>query len=88
MLGDVAKDTGQSPHAESRVAWHCDMVLAALGGGEAKMAPGLTGQPIAQDAKGLREIVPGDVPREPQAVMTSSRTKWSRITRGAWPSMK
>jgi hypothetical protein len=52
------------------------------------MAPGLTGQPIAQDAKGFREIVPGDVPREPQAVMTSSRTKWSRITRGAWPSLK
>jgi hypothetical protein len=39
------------------------------------VAPGLTGQPVTQDAEGLGEIVPGDVPWEPQAVMTSSRTK-------------
>jgi hypothetical protein len=39
VLGDVTKDTGQSPHAERRVARHGDMVLAALRGGEAKMAP-------------------------------------------------
>jgi hypothetical protein len=69
-------------------AWHGDVVLAALGGGETKVAPGLTGQPVAQNAEGLREIVPGDVPRKPQAVITSSRTKWSRMIRGAWPGSK
>jgi hypothetical protein len=43
VLGNVAEHTGQSPYAESRVPRHGDMVLAALVGCEAKMAPGLTG---------------------------------------------
>ena len=36
----------------------------------------------------LREIVTGDIPRKPQALMTSSRTKWSRMTFGTLPSSK
>ncbi len=88
MLGYVAKDSGQGPHAERRVAWHGDMVFTTLRGGEAKMASGLTGEPVTQSTEGLREIVPRDVPRDPQAGMTSSRTKWSLMIRGAWPGLK
>ncbi len=75
MLGDVAEDTGQSPHAESRVARHGDVMLAAFRGREAQMAPGPTGEPVAAGAHGLCEIAAGDIPREPRSVMTSSRTK-------------
>jgi hypothetical protein len=39
------------------------------------MATGMTSHPVAQVSEGLREIVTGDVPRQPQEVMTSSRTK-------------
>ena len=88
VLGNVTKDTGQSAHAERGVARHGDVVLTALRGGKAKVAPGLTGQAVAQGAKHLREIVPRDVSREPQEVMTSSRTKCSRMIRGAWPGSK
>jgi hypothetical protein len=35
----------------------------------------LTGHPVAEVGECLREVVAGDVPRKPQALMTSSRTK-------------
>jgi hypothetical protein len=52
------------------------------------MASGLARHPVAEIAEGSRELVTGDVAREPQAVMTSSRTKWSRMTLGIRPSSK
>ena len=52
VLGNVAEHPGQSPDRAGRVPRPGDMVLAAVGGGEAKMALGLTGQPEAQDAEG------------------------------------
>jgi hypothetical protein len=52
------------------------------------MATGLTGYSVAEVGEGLREVVTGDVPREPQARMTSSRTKWRRMILGAFPSSK
>jgi hypothetical protein len=36
---------------------------------------GLTGDSVAETGEGLREVVTGDVPRKPQALITSSRTK-------------
>jgi hypothetical protein len=57
------------------VARNRDVVLAAFEGGQPKMATGLTGHPVAQVSKGVREIIAGDIPRQPQTVMTSSRTK-------------
>ena len=47
------------------------------------MAAGLAGHPVAEISERLREIVAGDVPRQSQAVMTSSRTKWSRMILGS-----
>lgn len=67
-------------YAEASVARNRDVVLAVFEGGQPKMATGLTVHPVAQVGEGLREIVTGDVPRQPQAMMISSRTKWRRMT--------
>jgi len=75
MLSYVAQDAGQGTNAEARVLRNRNVVRAAFEGGQPKMATGLTGHPIAQVSEGCREIVTGDVPRQPQAPMTSSRTK-------------
>jgi hypothetical protein len=57
-------------YAEASVARNRDVVLAAVfEGGQPKMATGLTVHPVAQVCEGLREIVTGDVPRQPQAMM-------------------
>jgi hypothetical protein len=82
VLSDVAQDAGQGTNPEARVTRNRDVVLAAFERGQPKMATGLTGHPVAQVNEDLREIVTGDVPRQPQAVMTSSRTKWRRMTLG------
>jgi hypothetical protein len=52
------------------------------------VATGLAADSVSEIGEGLREIVTGDVPRKPQALMTSSRTKWSRMTLGTLPSSK
>jgi hypothetical protein len=52
------------------------------------MASGLAGYSIPEPGEGLCEVLTGDVTRQPQALMTSSRTKWSRMTLGALPSSK
>lgn len=75
MLSYVAQHAGHGTNAQARVARNRDVVLAAFEGGQPKMATGLTGHPVAQITKGAREIVAGDISRQPQAVMTSSRTK-------------
>jgi len=83
VLSDVAEDAGQRADPEGRVARDGDVVLAAFESGQSKMAAGLTSHPVAQVSERLREIVAGDVPRQSQAVMTSSRTKWSRMILGS-----
>ncbi len=83
MLSDVAQDAGEGPDAKAAVARNRDVVFTVFEGGQPKMTAGLTGRPVAQAGEGFREIVAGDVPRQPQAVMISSRTKWSRMTLGA-----
>lgn len=73
---------------ECGVAWNGDVVLATFDGGQSEMATGLAGDPVPEIGEGRREIVTGDVPRKPQALMTSSRTKWSRMTFGTLSSLK
>ena len=75
VLRHVAEDTGERPDPQWRVAWNGDVMLAAFGGGQAEVTSRLAGHPVAEVRKHLREVVTGDVPRKPQAVMTSSRTK-------------
>jgi hypothetical protein len=88
VLGHVAEETGQCPNPERSVARDGDVVLAAFECGQSEMATGLASDPVAEISECLREIVPRDVPRQPQALMTSSRTKWSRMTFGVLPSSK
>ncbi len=88
VLGHVAEETGERPNPERRVAWDGDVVLAMFEGGQPEVATGLTGDPVLEIGEGFREVVTGDVPRKPQALMTSSRTKWSRMTLGTLPSSK
>lgn len=75
MLSDVSQDAGEGPDAEVRVKGNRDVMLATLHSGEPNMATCLTRYPVAQVSEGLGEMAPGDVPRQPHAVMTSSRTK-------------
>ena len=75
MLSDIAQDAGKGPNAEASVTRNRDVVLTVLKGGQPNMAASLTGRPVAQASEGLRESVAGDVARQPQAVMISSRTK-------------
>ena len=70
------------------MAGHRDVVLAAFQGGQPEVAVCLTGYAIAQIGDGSCEVVARDVPWKPQALITSSRTKWSRMTFGAFPSSK
>jgi hypothetical protein len=70
------------------VARNRDVVLATFERGQSEMAAGLASGPVAEITECLREIVPRDVPRQPQALMTSSRMKWSRMTFGTLPSSK
>ena len=64
------------------MTWDGDVMLTTFKGGQAKMAPGLASHQVAEIAKGSRELVTRDVARKSQAVMTSSRTKWNRMTFG------
>jgi hypothetical protein len=88
VLSDVAQDASQRPDPEGRVPRNSDMMFTALEGGQPNMAAGLTAHPVAEVSERLRGIVARDVPRQSQAVMTSSRTKWRRIILGSWLSSK
>ena len=75
VLRHVAEDAGERPDPKLRVAWNGDVMFASFGGGQAEVTSRLTGHPVAEVGERLREVVTGDVPRKPQALMTSSRTK-------------
>ena len=75
MLSHVTEETRQRPNPQGGMAGDGDMVLALLEGGKSDVTTGLTGDPVAEIGEGPREIVPRDVPRKPQALITSSRTK-------------
>lgn len=50
------------------------MVFAMLVGGESKMTACLASNRVAEFAKGLSEIAPGQIAGEPYTAITSSRT--------------
>lgn len=65
------------------------VVLCAFDvGGEANMAPGLPGDLIAVPPKELGKLSTAEIARPLQARMTSSFTKWRRMTRGRECSSK
>lgn len=85
---DVAQDAREGADSEGRGTGDGDVMLPTLERRQAKMAPGLAVHPVAEVSESSRELVTGDVARKPQAEMTSSRTKWRRMIRGAFSSSK
>ncbi len=59
MLRHIAQDTRQRANAEGAVPRNGDVVLAVFEGGEAQVAPGLAGHPIAELGECSREFVTG-----------------------------
>lgn len=88
LSGISARADGERADSEGRLTRGGDVMLTTFTGRQTKMAAGLAVRPVAEIAKSSREIVTGDVARKSQAVMTSARTKWSRMTLGIWSSSK
>lgn len=88
MLRHIRKDGGEGTDSEGRMARNGDVVLAAFEGGEAKVATSLPGDAVSADRELSGKIFPGYVAGKSHAAMTSSRTKWSRMTLGLSPSPK
>lgn len=64
------------------------VVLTAFAGCEPNMAARLSCGGIAETRQSLRKLSSRDVPGKPHGAMTSSLTKWSRMTAGPSPSSK
>ena len=82
MLGHVLKYRGEGSDPKRVVTRDRDVVLSGLLRGEPQMAPRLASQPIAEGSERLGQILARDIPRKPHTAMSSSRTKWSRISFG------
>ena len=52
------------------------------------MAAGLAGNLVVEVAQGARKVFAAEIAGQLQAGMTSSLTKWRRITEGFSPSLK
>jgi len=79
----VPEDACERPNTERVVVRDREVVLPALGRGEADVAPRLARDTVPEDLERLRQLAPREVPRELHTEITSSRTKWSRMTFGA-----
>src|SRR3990172_5706649 len=88
MRRHVGEDAGERPDPQGFLVGDRDVGLPVLPCREPPMAAGLTGDGVAQDLQRPREPAPGEIPGQPHAAMTSSRTWWSRISLGAFPSSK
>lgn len=88
MHGHLREDGGQCADAQRSVIRNGDVVLAALGRGQAEMAPCLSRHLIIELGKGLDQIRPGEIAGQPHAAMVSSLTKCSRMIFGAWADSK
>jgi hypothetical protein len=75
MIGDVPEDPREGAHPKRVVQRHGDVVLTRLSRGEPEVAPCLASDGVADPLQRLRELLPGEVARQPHAAMISSRTK-------------
>src|SRR5258707_13520414 len=86
---NVAQDLGERSNAKRVMRGNRDAVFGAFENGrEAHVAARLTCNLIAEFRECAGKFVTRYVTREFQAEMTSSLTKWRRITAGFWPSSK
>jgi len=79
---DIVEDPGKGSKAKRIVAGNGNVMLSRPNLGEPHVAAALPGELVADPAKRARQIVAGEISREPQTTMTCSRVKWSLTTRG------
>jgi hypothetical protein len=82
VLGYVLENRGESSDPKRIVARDRDVVLSGLLRGESQVASCLASQSIAKGSERLGQVLARDVTRKPHTAMSSSRTKWSRISFG------
>jgi hypothetical protein len=75
VLGNVTQNGSERADSQGSVPRQRQVMLPVLARGQSEMATCLACRAVAEISEGLREIVARDVPRQSQAVMTSSRTK-------------
>lgn len=88
VLSNVAENRGKGADAKGTVSGNGDVMLATFQGGKAEMAASLAGDSVPEHTQRSGEFLPREIPGKPHAVITSSRTKWRRISLGACPSSK
>ena len=87
--GYVGEDCAERTESKWLVARNCDVVLGALHARrEPHMAACLTGDLVAVATKKGGELCAREISRQPQAGMTTSRTRCRRMIRGPAPSSK
>ena len=82
MSRHIAKDSGERADAKRAVIGNRDVMRAALLCRQPQMASGLARDFITKSPQSMSEIGPAHIARQPHAEMTSSLTKWRRITLG------
>jgi hypothetical protein len=73
MFGDRREDARQSSDTKGVVSGNRDVMLGRKTDCEAEMAPSLPRGAIAQPRQSLRELIAGDIARQSQTAMISSR---------------
>lgn len=84
----IREDAAQRSHPKRLVVGHRDVMLAASTRREPNVRSGSARRAGAEGPERTRQLASREVPRELHAKITSSRTKWRRITFGAAPSSK
>lgn len=86
VSGHFHEHCREGSHPQRRVGGDRDVVLAPLSRGQPDMRSSLAGDRVTEPLESAGKVYPGDVTRQPQTAMTSSRTKCSRTIFGACPS--
>ena len=71
---NVSKDRRQGSNTEWAMLRDCQMMLAMLVGGQAKMTAGLAGDGVAELVECLGQVAAREITGKPHTAMTSSRT--------------
>ena len=75
MLGDIRQNRRKRADAKAIVLGNGDVMLASLQRSQAKVAAGLTSDPVAKQSQGMGKIRSRDVAGKSHTLITSSRTK-------------
>lgn len=74
MFGDIGKNGRQCTDPKRGVLRDREMMLTMFVSGESHVTACLAGNRVAELAKSLGEVAPGQIARKPHTAITSSRT--------------